>query len=680
MRWLILFWVGSIILTPASAQDIPPREYDLEKLAETIFPIQDLDIDYSQLYENLAQILSNPLDLNTTTAEELRSLYVLNEKQINSLINYRNENGPFVSIYELQVLDDFDPTVLELIIPFVTIRTVSDRMKSLPRRILDEKNSYWLTRFTKTLETRRGYTQYNDERAYAGSPYRLYTRYRTARASDFSFGFTAEKDPGEQLKWSPSEKNYGFDYLSAHAQLLNKGKLENVIIGDFQSQFGQGLIFGGGFGGGKGAETITTLRRTNIGFLPYTSLNESGFFRGAAVSLKATNRWKVHTFASSLLRDGSLAGDSTSLFLSSVPTTGLHRTETEIRNRKSLRETNLGTVLSYDTRALQSGIVYHYTHYGFPILPSLNVYNGFYFRGSEHTNIGAYLNYNFYNTTFFSEFAQTYGSGRAAVAGLLTSLTTKFDVSILYRRYDKDFHSFYGNAVSENTAIRNEMGYYLGWKYKFNKRNLLAGYTDFFRFPWIRYRGYAPSDGHEYLLRYTYQPRRDLMIYFQVREESKVRNTNSENLYEVANGMKRNYWINADYSVTKNLSFKTRVQFSNYALTTNKTHGFAVIQDLNLSIRRLSISSRFALFDTDDFDNRQYIYEKDVWLAYSFPFYQGVGVRHYVLLQYSISKKLDFWIKWSRFSYENIDTISSGNESIEGNSVNDIKLQLRVKL
>lgn len=680
MRRLILFCVG-FILTPAKAQEeTPAREYDLEKLAEAIFPIQDLDIDYSQLYENLAQILSNPIDLNTTSSEELRSLYVLSEKQINSLINYRNENGPFISIYELQVLDDLDPTVLELIIPFVTIRSGSEQMKSLPQRILDEKNSYWLTRFNKTLETRRGYTEYNGEKAYAGSPYRLYTRYRTARASDFSFGFTGEKDPGEQFNWSPSEKKFVFDYLSAHAQLLNKGKLENLIIGDFQSQFGQGLILGGGFGGGKGAETITTLRRTNIGFLPYTSLNESGFFRGVAISANVTNRLKVHTFGSSLLRDGSLAGDSASLFLSSVPTTGLHRTRTELENRKALRETNLGAVLGYDTRGLQSGIVYHYTHYGFPVIPSPTIYNGFYFRGHENTNVGAYLNYNFYNTTFFSEFARTYGSGKAAIAGLLTSLSSKFDVSLLYRNYDRDFHSFYGNAVSESTAIRNEIGYYLGWKYKFNKRNTLAGYTDFFRLPWIRYRGYAPSDGHEYLLRYTYQPQKDLLIYVQVREESKIRNTSSENLYEVANGVKRNYWVNADYAVSKNLSFKTRVQFSDYTLNTNKTRGFAVIQDLNILIRRLFISGRFALFDTDDFDNRQYLYEKDVWLAYSFPFYQGVGVRQYVLLQYSISKKLDVWLKWSRFSYENIETIGSGNESIKGNSINDIKLQMRIKL
>lgn len=680
MKWLMLFWVGLISVAHINAQDFPEREYDLERLAEAIFPIQDLDIDYSQLYENLAQILSNPLDLNTATAEELRLLHVLNEKQINSVINYRKENGPFVSIYELQVLDEIDPTVWELIVPFVSIRSGNEQMKSLPRRILDEKNSYWLTRFNKTIETRRGYTDHSGKRAYLGSPYRLYTRYRTARASDFSFGFTAEKDPGEQLKWSPSEKNYGFDYLSAHAQLLNKGKLDNLIIGDFQSQFGQGLIFGGGFGGGKGAETITTLRRTNIGFIPYTSLNESGFFRGLAVSLKATKRWKIHTFASSLLRDGSLAGDSSSLFLSSVPVTGLHRTETEIENRKTLRETNIGGVISYDTRGLQTGLIYHYTHYGFPILPSSNIYNGFYFRGSENTNVGAFLNYNFQNATFFSEFAMSYGYGTATVAGLLASLTSKFDVSVLYRYYDRDFHSLYGNAVSENTAIRNEFGYYMGWKYKFNKKSTLAGYTDFFRFPWIRYRGYAPSDGHEYLVRYTYQPRRDLAVYFQLREESKIRNVNSENLYEVGNGVKRNYWVNADYSINKSLSFKTRIQFSNYTLVGNRTHGFAVVQDLNLSIRRLFISGRFALFDTDDFDNRQYIYEKDVWLAYAFPFYQGVGVRQYVLAQYTINRNLDVWLKWSRFNYENIDTIGSGNESIEGNSINDIKLQVRLKL
>ncbi|MDZ7646335.1 MAG: hypothetical protein U5K54_03650 [Cytophagales bacterium] len=61
-------------------------------------------------------------------------------------------------------------------------------------------------------------------------------------------------------------------FFSFHAQVLNKGKFKNLIVGDYQAQFGQGLILGSAFGIGKSAEAVTTIRRPNIGFMPYSSL------------------------------------------------------------------------------------------------------------------------------------------------------------------------------------------------------------------------------------------------------------------------------------------------------------------------------------------------------------------------------------------------------------------------
>ncbi len=93
---------------------------------------------------------------------------------------------------------------------------------------------------------------------------------RASKPGDFSFGFTLEKDEGEKLQWNPSQKMYGFDYISFHGQLLNKKRIINLLVGDFQGQFGQGLTLGIS-GVGKGGETITSIRRSNIGFVPYTS-------------------------------------------------------------------------------------------------------------------------------------------------------------------------------------------------------------------------------------------------------------------------------------------------------------------------------------------------------------------------------------------------------------------------
>jgi hypothetical protein len=150
----------------------------------------------------------------------------------------------------------------------------------------------------------------------------------------------------------------------------------------------------------------------------------------------------------------------------------------------------------------------------------------------------AFLNYTFHNFTFFSEAAQTLHSGYGITTGLLGSLTPKFDIALHVRNYQRNFYSPYSNAFSENSVPQNESGIYWGWKYRWNKKFSASGYMDLFRFPWLRYRSYAPSDGHEWLVRFNYQPSKDVMIFIQAREESKARNgSNTEtNLYETFQG------------------------------------------------------------------------------------------------------------------------------------------------
>jgi hypothetical protein len=128
-------------------------------------------------------------------------------------------------------------------------------------------------------------------------------RFRTSKPGDFSLGFTLEKDAGEQIVWNTANNQYGFDFMSAHVQLLNKGKLKNFIIGDYQTQFGQGLLLGGSFGYGKGSEAVMTVRRSNLGFLPYTSASETGYKRGAAATFELLRYVYLSAFYSNALRD-----------------------------------------------------------------------------------------------------------------------------------------------------------------------------------------------------------------------------------------------------------------------------------------------------------------------------------------------------------------------------------------
>ncbi|MFM8913401.1 MAG: helix-hairpin-helix domain-containing protein, partial [Flammeovirgaceae bacterium] len=85
-------------------------------------------------------------------------------------------------------------------------------------------------------------------------------------------------------------------------------------------------------------------------------------------------------------------------------------------------------------------------------------------------------------------------------------------------------------------------------------------------------------------------------------------------------------------------------------------------------------------FDTDNFDTRLYVYERDVWLAFSFPAYNGRGTRQYLMIQYQLSRWMDIWLRWSHTRYINRDTIGSAGDTIIGNTENDIKFQVRLRI
>ncbi|MBQ3264979.1 MAG: helix-hairpin-helix domain-containing protein [Ruminococcus sp.] len=61
-----------------------------------------------------------PIDINAASAEELGELSALSQKQIESIIAYREENGGFQSIDELTKVEGIGKTTLEKIAPYLT--------------------------------------------------------------------------------------------------------------------------------------------------------------------------------------------------------------------------------------------------------------------------------------------------------------------------------------------------------------------------------------------------------------------------------------------------------------------------------------------------------------------------------------------------------------------------------
>ena len=124
-----LFCLTCLLSLKAIAQTPPTPEIDLQRFVEEIFAVQDLDVNYEDLYESLFLLYTNPINLNHTDKETLRSLFVLSEIQINSFFAYIEKNGNLLSLYELQAIPEFDLPTIDKILPFVTLNQFTNNNK-----------------------------------------------------------------------------------------------------------------------------------------------------------------------------------------------------------------------------------------------------------------------------------------------------------------------------------------------------------------------------------------------------------------------------------------------------------------------------------------------------------------------------------------------------------------------
>jgi hypothetical protein len=590
-----------------------------------------------------------------------------------------------LSLYELQAITDFDVITIQKLLPFITLSMANSTLWST---LSNPSENYLILRAEQLVETKRGFTDAAPKsrdgtlQRYEGSPIQWYARYRYRRSNQFSFGFTMEKDEGEAFEWSPSIKKYGTDYLSFHAQIQNRGRLKNLILGDYQLQIGQGLIFSSGFVLGKGGETVLTVRRPTSGARPYTSVTEGGFFRGITSTINLSKQLEINTLYSRIFRDGSASvEDDGSSTISSILSSGLRRTPNELSKRGNLLEQNIGAHLLYRLPRGQIGLTTLHTTFNKNLLKAADDYNAYEFSGSSNTLLGLHGNYQWANRQVFGEVARSSSGGVGAIGGMLWSLSKRWDASLLYRHYDRNYHSFFANAFGENTRNNNETGLYVGAKYTVHKKLTAGAYIDTYKFSWFKYLvDKKPTSGFDYLLQTTWTPTKKLSLYAIYRDEYKEKNV-PQRLSKtkiIATTNRRNLIFNAEYALSKVLSWRTRVQGGTYTYEGFPTSkGWLVLQELNADWGKFSINTRLSAYNSDDYDSRQYAPERDVLYVVSMLAYYERGFRNYILLQYAPTKHLDFWVKVSRTDQPDRVKLGSSGDELATNHRTDLRLQAR---
>lgn len=679
---------------PAHAQPAPadsalgaPLEAWFEPLAE-----DDEDGGPSDLLERLEALREHPLDLNAASAADLALLPFLSPRLAGAIVRHRERAGPFASVEGVLAVESVTPITLAEIRPFVTVAEEMARSRrTVPRPRID-----LLQRVQRRLDLGTGYTPLPDSirespeapTRYLGSPERVYTRFRGSVGRTLSANLTLEKDPGEAISWSPSEGAYGYDFASAHVALRQVGPVEAFVVGDYVVELGQGVALWRAAGFGKGREAVRPLVRRGRGVRPYGSTNENQHFRGAAATVSPIPALAVTGFASRHRVDARLSAPDSldGIAVLSRPTTGLHRTPSELGTRRTLGQGVIGGGAELRLPRGALGAVVHRTAWEHPLMAGAQPYQRFGPAGEAVSVASLYGHASLEGTYLFGEVAHTGGGAMGGVGGVEAGLGT-LDVLALVRHYPRDFVSPHGYAFGErNGATQNESGVYLGAQIRPGPRWTLSGYIDQYRFPWARFGVALPSRGYEALAYAEHRPRRWLAISLQARAEAReggtrVTTETGGTLDGLAEEARHSLRLQGEFVAGPTLRLRARVEGTRYRHgEVPAEQGVVLYQDLRWTPRRsLTLDARLTFFDTDGFGARLYQYEQDLTGVFANTLLSGQGSRAYAVLTLRPTSRVDLQLKMASTRYEDRHLVGSGLDAVEGNHVRDVGVQARIR-
>ncbi|MGD9930778.1 MAG: ComEA family DNA-binding protein [Mangrovibacterium sp.] len=660
---LIFFF---LIVSGTWAQEVESAyEKQLEDLLEQILA-EDETQDVEQLLNELQAIRENPVNLNMATVADLAALYFLTPVQVASLLEYRDQYRPVLSVYELAAVDGFTPELAQLVGQFVVFGEVDAKAPST------YQHHEVLMRGIRLLEKQAGFS----EQKYAGSPDKLYLRYRFTSGS-VQAGFTAEKDAGEPFSNSPNQN--GFDYYSAFVRTEIGKRKSALMVGDYVVRFGQGLAVWQGFSLGKSAE-VMQVAKFNQGIRPYTSTDENNFLRGMAAEINL-GRFRFHPFFSYKKFDANTDSVGEEKVFTSFQTSGLHRTGSELEDKNSVWSATGGGNLSFRGNRFSVGLTGVHVRYQYPLERRNDLYNQFLFEGDQITNLSGDYHFSVNRLFLFGELATDAKNGLAFLNGALFQPVDQVELSAVYRHIDKQYNAPLAGAFIENSRVNDEQGFYLGMKLFPAARVSVNLYADFFSYQWVKYTTAAPGKGLEYLLQTTYQPNDRWQIlgrYFYERKPVKITgNAINSNLDQIRQGVR----FQLAGKLDERFSVKTRVEHSFYEHD-HWSSGFLISQDVGFQPKNegINVWVRLAYFNTDDYDARIYAYENDLLYQFSIPALSGEGMRSYLTGKVKFCEKIELWFKVSRSWFFGVDSIGSGYSEIDRNKRTEVKIQLRFRI
>lgn len=571
-------------------------------------------------------------NLNTVTAEELSSILLLSPQQIHDLIKHRNTYGKLLSVLELQVLPSWDVKTIKQLIPFLYINNGNDK--------INVKHSIAEGKHLLLYRTGGKPNGYNNKDSWLTKNRQL-LNYKFKYKDLFQAGWMIEKDAGEPKIT---------DHISLFFALKNKGIIKQLLIGDFNVNMGQGLVHWQGYAFGRSSNLLSGYRQGNF-IQPHTGTDENRFHRGVGLQLKK-GKFEFGAFLSKLKIDANVISDSINnvQWVSSFLLSGIHRTESEIKDKNALTKFTWGGKIKVQLPTGSINLNMIQTNFSIPVQKRAQPYNQFAISGKHWRNMSIDLALSTSIGFLFSELAFDHQLDPAFNVGWLKSLDPKFDIAIIYRNMSARYRAFESNCISVNSEAGNESGLLMSFNFQPHAKHTLEGFIDFAQQFWPSFTSDRPVIAKLFSIQYTWRPNKKTEISTRYQIDTRANNQGYEDNHTSLIGEKITHrWrTHISFSPIESLTIrcrneivKVREEFKSFSSGQLSYVEFI----FKPATEPLSISFRYTFFSTDDYSSRVYAYERDLSSYYSIPAHFDQGYRNYLLLQYNYKKAVKIQLK-----------------------------------
>lgn len=612
------------------------------------------DIEDGEFFEIIDELTHNPVDINNANSTELLKIPFLTPTDAAQIISYRNKSGKFNSYEDVLRTEGIDASTLVLIKPFIIINEYSN----IENNEQDVLNYYFRSRAKSDIQNREGFLNGN----YKGSKLSFYNKLLIT-SNNFSAGILTEKDAGE-INFT--------DHFTGYFQYKSEDLIKNIVLGDYSIEFGEGLALWSPYSFSKGSDAINPPIKRVRNIRPHLSSEENRHFRGGAISIKfntslVTGFYSLNTISATF-------NDSNNI--SNFYQIGYYRTETEQNKKNNLNETVYGITYGLNiSEYIKLGFLHYQTKYDKPFqFTDANKLSG---NSFSFSSVHAKLSYNNFNLS--SEVANN-TEAFSILTNMMFKLSSQIDILASYRNYSAKYYNIFSNGFSEYGHTQNEIGYYLGFKFKSQFGNLNI-YYDIFKSPSKSYYSDFPLTGNDFLIQYDSKLTKSLLLVLKYKTERKEKQIVLNNANTFADEIKTNIRAELKYKISKEFTGKSRIELVRYSQNSNTEIGFLSYQELKYHIPKyFTFSWRIIFFDTESYNTRLYEFENDLRGSMSnLPLY-GEGFRWYLLINYSPINYVTLSLKYAETYKPNSDFISSGNSQISGPLDNKISLQIDCKL